>query len=126
MQLKEVMRRKVEAVAPGASLSEAARQMNASGQAMLPVCEGHRLVGVLTARDLTVRATSGGCDPGTTPVRTVMTRQIIYGLDDQGVLDAAVLMAHYRLSELPVLDRHGRLVGMVLLSDVDYRPLHAA
>jgi CBS domain-containing protein len=126
MQLKDVMRRKVEVVSPGTRLSDAARQMNASRLTMLPVCEGTRLVGVLTARDLTVRATSGGCDPWTTPVRDVMTRSVIYGRDDQAVLDAAVLMVRHRLSLLPVLDQQGRLVGIISLGDLDRKTLRVA
>jgi len=126
MQLKDVMRRKVEVVTPGTRLSDAARQMNALRLTMLPVCEGAQLVGVLTARDLTVRATSEGCDPRTTPVRDVMTRSVIYGRDDQAVLDAAVLMVRYRLALLPVLDQHGQLVGIISLGDLDRKTLRAA
>ena len=126
MQLKDVMRRRVEVVAPDTRLSDAARQMNAMRLTMLPVCEGSRLVGVLTARDLTVRATSEGRDPRTTPVRDVMTRAVIYGRDDQAVLDAAVLMVRYRLSLLPVLDQQGELVGIVSLDELDSKTLRAA
>jgi len=126
MQIKDVMRRKVEVVMPGTRLSDAARKMNALRLSVLPVCEGSRLVGVLTARDLTVRATSEGCDPWTTPVRDVMTRSVIYGRDDQAVLDAVVLMSRHRLSLLPVLDRLGRLVGIVSLGDLDRKTLCVA
>ncbi|MCG3149531.1 MAG: Hypoxic response protein 1 [Verrucomicrobiae bacterium] len=113
MQLRDVIGPEVATIPPGTHLSEAAQKMNALNVNMLPVCDGRTLIGVLTARDLTVRATSAGCDPWTATVRDVMTREVIYARDDQDVHAAARLMERYRLTSLPVLNECGQLVGIV-------------
>ena len=73
MQLKEIMTPHVEVIAPEASIYEAAQKMSHLDIGPLPVCEGERLVGMLTDRDITVRAVAAGRDPVTTHVREVMT-----------------------------------------------------
>jgi len=113
MQLRDVMGQEVVAITPGTRLSEAAQKLSALNVNMLPVCNGPTLIGVLTARDLTVRATSEGCDPWIATVRDVMTREVIYARDDQDVHAAARLMERYRLASLPVLNHRGHLVGIV-------------
>ncbi len=118
MQLKNVMKKGVEVVAPDTSLHEAARKMSVHNITVLPVCEGRKIVGLLTARDLTVRATSQGCDPRTTRVREVMTFPPICGREGQNVNQAAELMQRWQLRRLPVLNRQRHLVGMVFLSDL--------
>jgi CBS domain-containing protein len=66
MQLKDIMTRDVEVIHPDATIQEAARQMRGLDLGPLPVCDGDRLVGMLTDRDITVRATAEGRDPKTT------------------------------------------------------------
>ena len=118
MQLKDVMTPEVEVIAPEASLSEAAETMSHLDIGPLPVCEGERLVGMPTDRDITVRAVAAGRDPRTTPVRDVMTPDVVYGFEDQDVEDAARLMEQYQIRRLPVLNRSQQLVGMVALGDL--------
>ena len=118
MQLQDVMTAEVEVIAPEASLSEAAETMSHRDIGPLPVCEGERLVGMLTDRDITVRAVAAGRDPRTTPVRDVMTPDVVYGFEDQDVEDAARRMAQYQIRRLPVLNRSQQLVGMVALGDL--------
>ena len=122
MQLKNVMKRSVEVVAPSTLLHEAARKMSVHNTTVLPVCEGRKIVGLLTARDLTVRATSQGCDPRTSTVREVMTFPAIYGREGQSVNQAAYLMEKWQLRRLPVLNRQKHLVGMVSLRDLQELP----
>ena len=112
------MDRQVEALTPDTPLREVARRMSKARVRLLPVCEAGQLVGMITLRDLIVRATAQGCNPLTSPVREVMTREIVYGRDDQDVNEAWTLMRHYRLRSLPVLDRRGRLVGIVTEDDL--------
>ena len=88
----------------------------------LPVCDGDRLIGLLTDRDLTVRAVAEGCHPGTTQVREVMTPDVVYGFDDQDIQDAARVMEQYQIRRLPVLSRAKRLVGIVALGDLTVHP----
>ena len=118
MKLRHVMNRRVAAVAANTPLREAARQMSAQDVPVLPVCDGLTLVGLITPRDLIVRATGQGCDPRTGTVREVMTREVICGRDDQDVNEAASLMQRRRLARLPVVNRQQHLVGIVSLNDL--------
>ena len=118
MQLKEVMKKDVEVVAPETPLREAARKMSVLNLTMLPVCDGLKIVGLLTARDLTIRATAQGCDPRTGQVREVMTLPAVYGREDQDIHQAIDLMQSSQLHCLPVVDRHMHLVGIVSLRDL--------
>jgi CBS domain-containing protein len=118
MQVKNVMKRSVEVVAPDTLLHEAARKMSVHNVSVLPVCEGRRIVGLLTARDLTVRATAEGCDPRTSQVREVMMFPAICGREGQNVNEAADLMQKWQLNRLPVQNRQKHLVGIVSLRDL--------
>jgi len=118
MQVKNVMKRSVEVVAPDTLLHEAAHKMSVHNISVLPVCEGRRIVGLLTARDLTVRATAEGCDPRTSQVREVMMFPAICGREGQSINEAADLMQKWHLSRLPVLNRQKHLVGIVSLRDL--------
>jgi CBS domain-containing protein len=122
MQLKEVMTPGVEVISPEASIREAAEKMRHLDIGPLPVCDGDRLVGMLTDRDITIRAVADGRDPVTTPVREVMTSDIVYGFDDQDIQDATRLMEQYQIRRLPVLNRNKRLVGIVSLGDLAVHP----
>jgi CBS domain-containing protein len=127
MQLKEIMTPAVEVIAPEATIQEAADKMRHFDIGPLPVCDGDRLVGLLTDRDITVRAVAEGRNPTTTRVHEVMTPEVVYGYEDQDSQDAARLMEQYQIRRLPVLNQAKRLVGMVSLGDlavhVGARPL---
>ena len=118
MQLKNVMKKSVAVVTPDTLLQEAARKMSVHKISVLPVCEGRKLVGLLTARDLTVRATAQGCDPRTSRVRDVMMFPAISGREGQNVHEAADLMQRWQIRRLPVLNRRKHLVGIVSLRDL--------
>lgn len=122
MQLKDVMTPHVAVIAPEATSREAAEKMSHLDIGPLPVCEGERLVGMVTDRDITVRAVAEGRDPGTTRVREVMTPDLVYGFEDQDVQDAARLMEQYQIRRLPVLNRSKQLVGIVALGDLAVHP----
>ncbi len=119
MKLKEIMTREVEVVHPDDSLQAAARKMRMRDVGLLPVCEGDQLVGALSDRDITMRATAEGLDPKTTPVRELMTTAVVCCFEDQGVNEAARLMKDNRIRRLMVLNRDDRrLVGIVSLGDL--------
>jgi CBS domain-containing protein len=118
MPLKEVMTPGGEVMAPEASISEAAAKMRYLDIGPLPVCDGERLVGMLTDRDITVRAVAAGRDSLTTQGREVMTPDVVYGFDDQEGQDAARLMAQHQMRRFLVLNRRQQLVGMVALGDL--------
>jgi CBS domain-containing protein len=118
MQLKDIMTRDVEVVHPNATLEEAAEKMKQLNVGPLPVCDGDRLVGMLTDRDVTVRATAAGRDPKTTRVREVMTDEVLYCFEDQDTNEAARVMEDKQIRRLVVLNRDKRLVGIVSLGDL--------
>jgi CBS domain-containing protein len=118
MWVREVMTPHVEVIHPDATLREAAQKMQSLDVGPIPVCDGDRLQGMLTDRDITVRATAEGRDPNSTRVRDVMTPDVGYCFEDQDVQDAARLMEERQLRRLVVLNRDKRLVGIVSLGDL--------
>jgi CBS domain-containing protein len=118
MQVKEIMTHGVEVIHPEASIQEAAQKMKGLDVGPLPVCTGERLEGMLTDRDITVRAVAEGRDPKTTKVQEVMTTEVIYAFEDQDVAEAARLMEQHQIRRVVVLNRDKRLVGIVSLGDV--------
>jgi CBS domain-containing protein len=118
MQLKEVMTREAAVIRPDATLDEAAELMRARNIGALPVCDGDRLLGMLTDRDMATRATAAGRDPLATRVDQVMTPNVIMGLEDQDVREAAQIMQDQQIRRLVVLDHDHRVVGMVSLDDL--------
>ena len=121
MQVKDVMTRGAEVVRPDATLQEAANKMRSLDIGPLPVCDGEKLVGVLTDRDITVRATAEGLDPKQTRVRDVMSKELITCLEDQDVKEAAELMQSKQIRRVPILNKDKRLVGMLSLGDLAHR-----
>jgi CBS domain-containing protein len=118
MKVSDVMTSEVEVVHPDATLREAAEKMKALDVGPLPVCDGQRLLGVVTDRDITVRATAEGKDPNTTPVRDVMTASVVYCYADQDISEASSLMQKEQIRRIVVLDRAKNLVGVVSLGDL--------
>jgi len=84
MQLRAIMTPEVEVIHPEDTLQQAAAKMRRLNIGSLPVCEGERLIGMLTDRDITVRVVAEGCNPTTTTIREAMTPDIAYCFDDQG------------------------------------------
>jgi CBS domain-containing protein len=118
MKVQEVMTREVEVIHPNATIAEAAEKMKQLDIGPLPVCDGTRVEGMVTDRDITVRATAAGHDPHTTKVREVMSPDVVYVFEDQDVKDAAKLMADKQIRRLIVLNRDKRLVGIVAMADL--------
>jgi CBS domain-containing protein len=118
MQLKDVMTPQVEVLSPEATVREAAQKMKALDVGPIPICDGGRVVGMLTDRDITVRAVAEGRDPATTPVSDIMTPDVLYCYEDQDVQEAARLMAEQQVRRVLVLTRDQRLVGIVSLGDL--------
>src|SRR5690348_16804903 len=107
MQVREVMTRGVECVRPLDSIARAAERMRELGVGMLPVCGDHeKLVGMITDRDITVRATAEAGDPRGTRISDVMTPNVIYCFEHQDLDEAARLMAVNQIRRLVVLDRN--------------------
>ena len=118
MQIKEIMSRNVEVIHPDSFIREAATKMKTFDIGSLPVCDNRRLLGVVTDRDLAVRAVAAGRDPSTTKVSDTMTPELIYCFEDENVKEAAKLMERHQIRRLPILDREKNLVGIVSLGDL--------
>jgi CBS domain-containing protein len=118
MQIRDVMTKGVEVIRPDDTLQLAAQKMKTIDVGPLPVCDGQRLLGMITDRDIIVRATAEGCDPKTTPVRDAMTPEVVYAFEDQDIDEAAQLMKERQLRRLVVLDRNKKLVGILSLGDI--------
>lgn len=121
MKLKEIMTANVDVIAPEATLREAARRMKDLDVGMIPVCDGERLIGMISDRDIAIRAVADGCNPDQTNVRGTMTPEVIYCFEDQDIAEAARLMNDRQVRRLPVLNRNKRLVGIVSLGDLAVR-----
>ena len=118
MKLKDIMSTEVEIVRPDASIQEAAEKMASLDVGALPVCDGRGLIGMITDRDITVRATAAGRDPKTTLVSDCLSSELVYGFEDQELEEAQALMEQKQIRRLPVLSRDKALVGIVALADL--------
>jgi len=118
MQIKEIMTREPVVARPDATLREAAQMMRELDSGVLPIGEDDRLLGMLTDRDITIRATAEGKDPNATPVREVMSSEVVSCFEDDDERDAAAKMEEHQLRRLVVLDRNEGLVGIVSLGDL--------
>jgi CBS domain-containing protein len=118
MKVREIMTSNARCVGPETTLTEAARQMSDQDVGALPVCDNDRLAGMITDRDIAVRAVARGADPKSTRVRDAMTDGIVFIYEDQDVEEAARLFEAKKIRRLPVLNREKRMVGIVSLGDL--------
>src|SRR5687767_117037 len=119
MQLSDIITRNVETIGPETTVREAAQRMRSMDVGSLPVCDGAHLLGMITDRDITVRAIADGRDPAQTPVREAMTPNVEYVFEDDDVQRAAQIMQDKQIRRLPVVSRGDkRLVGIVALGDI--------
>ena len=118
MIISEVMTHDVRIASPDDTLETAARLMEEEDFGSLPVAENDQLVGMLTDRDIAIRAVARGLVPRDTTVREVMSAEIKYVYDDETVRDVARVMGDLHIRRLPVVNRAKRLVGIVSLGDL--------
>lgn len=121
MKIKDVMSRDVEAVDPMASLEDAAQLMSDADVGSVPVVDEGRVVGVLTDRDIVVRAVAAGLDPSEARAGDIMTPEVVHCHEDDDVRDAADLMEEHQIRRVVVTDGEGGLAGMVSLGDLSAR-----
>jgi CBS domain-containing protein len=118
MNLRDIMTPDVEVVSPDCSLKDAAAKMKALDIGLVPVCDGDRLRGMVSDRDIAIRATADGRDPIKTKVAEIMSTDIAYCFEDQEIEEAVSLMEARQIRRLPILNSDKRLVGIVSLGDV--------
>ncbi len=117
-RIREIMTQDVECASPDTSVREAAERMRSRDIGSLPVCEGKRVVGIITDRDITIRSTASGSDPSSTKVGAVMTREIVSVKPDDTLKDAERIMHDRQLRRLPVVDENGELVGYLAMAKI--------
>jgi len=117
MKVSEVMSRDVQTVRPDQPVQEAAGFMLSADAGSIPVIEGDRLIGMITDRDIAVRGIAKGYGPDT-PVRDLMTDDLIVLRFDDDIEEAASKMGQAQVRRLPVIDSDERLCGIVSLADL--------
>lgn len=122
MLAKEVMSRNIKIVPSNTGLQAAAELMREMDVGTLPVSEDGRIVGMLTDRDIVVRAVANGSDPRSTPAREVMTRDVISVYEDQDARDVAYLMEQKRVRRVVVVNRDNEAVGLISVDDLALHP----
>src|SRR5688500_15636115 len=117
MRVSEAMTREVRVANPGQTIREVAKIMAEIDAGSMPVGEDDRLVGMITDRDIAIRAVAVGKGPDT-PVRDVMSKEVKYCFDDEDLDHVAQNMGDIKVRRLPVVNREKRLVGIVSLGDI--------
>ena len=117
MKISDVMTKSVETVRPDQTARDAARFMLRAEAGSIPVCEGEKVIGMITDRDIAVRGVAEGRGPDCA-VRDLMSDGIICARDDEDVAEVAQRMSDEQVRRLPVLDSSDRLVGIVSLGDL--------
>ena len=117
-KLRDIMTRNVEIIAPKATVQEAAKKMKDLNVGALPVCDGDKLTGMLTDRDLVMRILAEGRNPKTVTVSDAISTDVVFCFEDDSVEKASQLMAQHQIRRLPVMSSTKRLVGIVTLGDL--------
>lgn len=117
MKVSQVMTRDVKTVRPDQTAKDAAKFMLSEDAGSMPVSDGDRLIGMITDRDIAVRGVAKGFGPDT-PVRELMTDEIICVREDDDVEDVATKMSDAQVRRLPVIDANEKLCGIVSLGDL--------
>ena len=126
MRVSEAMTREVRVASPGQSIREVAKIMAEIDAGAMPVGDNDRLVGMITDRDIAIRAVAQGKGPDT-PVRDVMsTEQVLYCYEDEDLAHVAQNMGQQQVRRLPVVNREKRLVGIVSLGNLAQKEGRAA
>jgi CBS domain-containing protein len=117
MKVSECMTPRAQVIGPHEPIANAARMMRDTEVGFLPIGENDQLVGILTDRDIVIRGVALDRGPDT-PVREVMSKELLYCFDDDSLDDAAAKMSDAQVRRLPVLNREKRLIGVITLGDI--------
>ena len=123
MQIREIMTQGAEVVYSSAVAVDAAKKMRELDVGSLPVCDGERLEGIITDRDIAIRLVAEGLDASTTKVGDIMTHGVTYCFDDQSVEEASTVMQAEQIRRLPIVNREKQLVGILSLGDLAVRSI---
>lgn len=121
VKVAEVMHQGASWITPDTPITEIAGRMDQEDIGALPVGEDDRLIGMVTDRDIAVRAFANTVDPAQLNARDVMSKPIIYCTANEELEDAVRIMEREQVRRLPVIDENHRMVGMLSLGDVAAR-----
>ena len=117
MQVKDAMTQDVEMASPTQTIRQAALLMAKLDAGALPVADKDHLVGMITDRDIAIRAVAAGKGPNT-PVKEIMSAEVLYCFEDQDIEEVARNISDLKVRRLPVMNREKRLVGILSLGDM--------
>jgi len=124
MKVREAMHKSVEWVEPATTVKALAQTMSKHDIGAIPIGENDRLIGMVTDRDIVIRAFAEEKDSSSLTARDVMTKGIVYCRDTEEVEDAVRIMEQKKIRRLPVLDENKRMVGMLSLGDISHATSH--
>jgi CBS domain-containing protein len=117
MKISDIMTSDVTVARPGDTVQATAKTMADLDVGSLPVCDGTRLLGMVTDRDITIRAMAKGL-AGDTPITEIMTADVEYAFADDDLKEVSDKMADKQIRRLPVVDADKRLIGIVAIADI--------
>lgn len=120
MKVKQMMHKGVEWVSPDIPITAVAKKMQQYDVGLIPVGENDRLVGMITDRDIALRAVASGKDTSKLTAKDVMSKAVFWCRDSDDVNQAARMMESKQVRRLPVIDENKRMVGMVSLGDISH------
>ena len=120
MKVKDMMHKGAEYVAPNAKLETIAKKMRDYDIGSIPVCEGGKILGMVTDRDIAIRALANGKDVSKLEAKDVMSKDVIFCRDTEEAEDAIRIMEDNQIRRLPVLNDAKQLIGMVSLGDISH------
>lgn len=120
MIVKDIMSKDIACVSSNDNIEQAARLMKQHCVGSVPVCDGERIVGIVTDRDITLRSTASG-EGSSQTVRDIMTERPTVGTPEMNIKDAAKIMSEQQIRRLPIVE-NDRLVGIVSLGDISVEP----
>ena len=121
MQIKDLMSREIEMVSSDTTVKEAAKFMKEFNIGIMPVRDGRRVTGMITDRDITIRAVAESRNPDTTKVKDIMTPEFFYCYDDDEIEEASKLMESKHVHRVLVFNHEERPVGIISLGDIAVR-----
>lgn len=116
--VSDIMTRGARVLSPSDSVVRAAQAMDELNVGVIPVCDGEKLVGMVTDRDITLRGVAQGLSCEDTPLSDIMSKEVQWCFEDQEVSEVMAQMGDAQIRRLPVVDREKRLVGMLSLGDI--------
>jgi len=120
MKVKQAMHKNTDTCSPSETVARVAELMKVQDIGSVPIAENGKLVGMVTDRDIAIRAVADGRDAAQATARDVMSKNVAFCKEEEDLEDAVRIMEQKAVRRLPVLDKNDKLVGMLSLGDVSH------